>query len=35
VHDSTFLLHGKRGNPNGNETILPEGDGRFIMHLQL
>ena len=29
----TLLFHNERGDPYGNETILTERDGRFIMHL--
>jgi hypothetical protein len=33
VDDATFLLHGESGYPDGNQPILAEGDGPFIMHL--
>ena len=30
--DSAFLLDGQSGYPNGDQSVLAEGDGRFIMH---
>ena len=33
VDDAAFLLDGESGYPNGDQAILAEGDGRFIMHL--
>ena len=27
------LAQGQGGHPDGNETVLAKGDGRFIMHL--
>ena len=33
VDDPAFLLHGESGYPNGDQSILAKGDGRFIMHL--
>jgi len=32
VYCSSPLLHGERGHPYRNESVLPEWDGRFIMH---
>ena len=29
---TALLLYGERGYPDGNESVLTEGDGRFIMH---
>ena len=33
VDGAALLLHGESGHPDGNQPILAEGDGRFIMHL--
>jgi hypothetical protein len=33
VDGAAFLLDGESGYPNGDQAILAEGDGRFIMHL--
>jgi tRNA-binding EMAP/Myf-like protein len=33
VDGAAFLLDGESGYPNGDQPILAEGDGRFIMHL--
>jgi len=35
VNDAAFLFDSQRGQPNGDEAILPVRDGRFIMHLPL
>jgi hypothetical protein len=32
VDGAAFLLDGESGYPNGDQAILAEGDGRFIMH---
>ena len=33
VNRSALLLQSESGDPDGNQTVLAEGDGRFIMHL--
>ena len=33
VDGAAFLLDGESGYPNGDQAILAEGDGPFIMHL--
>ena len=32
VDGAAFLLQSEGRNPNGDQAILAEGDGRFIMH---